>query len=151
MIPRRSNSGNTSGCVGDQSDGQWPLLGDSLLHHLQRLVQIGCHRIYILSVETLLDAVWIAFDDQSDTTIHSDGQGLCAAHATTSAGEHEPSSQVFPASLTGGGGQRLIGTLQNALSSDVDPGTGGHLAIHDQSLVFQFVKFIPGGPVRDQH
>ncbi len=50
-------------------------------------------------------------------------------------------------------GQRaegLVGALQDALRADIDPRTGGHLAVHDQPFGSQFVEMLPGGPVRHQ-
>ena len=41
--------------------------------------------------------------------------------------------------------------------ADIDPRTGGHLAVHGETLLIQFVEMIPGRPVRhevgvgDQH
>ena len=44
----------------------------------------------------------------------------------------------------------FIGALHDALRADIDPGSGGHLAVHHQALAIQFVEMIPGGPVRHQ-
>ncbi len=35
--------------------------------------------------------------------------------------------------LAAGGGERFVGALQNSLRADVDPASGGHLAVHHQA------------------
>ena len=51
----------------------------------------------------------------------------------------------------------LVGALHDALGADVDPGPGGHLAVHHEALAVELVEVIPGRPVRhevgigDQH
>ncbi len=44
----------------------------------------------------------------------------------------------------------LVGSLDDALAADVDPGTGGHLAEHHQALAIEFVEVLPGRPFRYQ-
>src|SRR3981189_24975 len=46
--------------------------------------------------------------------------------------------------------ERLVRALQDALGADVDPGPGGHLAVHDQPGPLQFPELLPGGPLRHQ-
>ena len=48
------------------------------------------------------------------------------------------------------GGESFKGALQDALASDVDPGAGGHLAVHDQAQLLQAVKLVVVGPVAHQ-
>ena len=51
----------------------------------------------------------------------------------------------------------LVGALHDALAADIDPGAGGHLAVHHQALAIELVEMVPGRPVRhevgvgDQH
>ncbi len=44
----------------------------------------------------------------------------------------------------------LVGALHDALAADVDPGAGGHLAVHHQALAIELVEVLPGRPVRHQ-
>ncbi len=44
----------------------------------------------------------------------------------------------------------FVGALNDALRADVDPRTGGHLAIHGKTLLIQFVEVIPGRPMRHE-
>jgi len=53
--------------------------------------------------------------------------------------------------LAGGGGERLVGALQDPLGADVDPGPGGHLAVHHEALAVELVEVLPGRPGRDEH
>ena len=53
--------------------------------------------------------------------------------------------------------ERLVGALHDALRADIDPGAGGHLAVHHEPLAIELVEVLPGRPVRhevgvgDQH
>ena len=47
-------------------------------------------------------------------------------------------------------GKRLVGPLNNALSTDINPGACGHLTEHHQAGPIKFVKMLPGCPTRDQ-
>src|SRR5574338_309107 len=52
--------------------------------------------------------------------------------------------------LAGGLGEGLVGALDDSLRGDVDPGAGGHLAVHRQPGALQLAELLPGGPVRHQ-
>jgi hypothetical protein len=53
--------------------------------------------------------------------------------------------------LVGGGGEGLVGALEDALGTDVDPAPGGHLAVHGEAEGFEAAEFVPGGPFGDEH
>ena len=57
---------------------------------------------------------------------------------------------VPPKCLSGRTGKRLVGALQDALGADVDPASGGHLAVHHQPGLIELVEGLPVGPVRHQ-
>lgn len=44
----------------------------------------------------------------------------------------------------------FIGALHNPLTADVDPASGGHLAVHRQPFRVQLVEVFPRRPVRHQ-
>jgi len=44
----------------------------------------------------------------------------------------------------------LVGALEDALGADVDPGTGGHLAVHGEAEGLEAPELLPVGPVADQ-
>ena len=52
--------------------------------------------------------------------------------------------------LLGHGHKGFVSALHNALRADVDPGSGGHLAVHHQALFIELVKVLPVGPVGHQ-
>ena len=43
-----------------------------------------------------------------------------------------------------------VGALEDALRADVDPGPGGHLAVHDEALAGEFVEVLLRRPVGDE-
>jgi len=47
-------------------------------------------------------------------------------------------------------GKRFKRTCTISLRADVDPTAGRHLAVHHQTLAFEFVEVFPVGPVADQ-
>ena len=55
-----------------------------------------------------------------------------------------------PAAFFGQREEGLISALQDALGADIDPRTGGHLAVHHQSTGGKVVEVLLGGPVRHQ-
>ena len=46
--------------------------------------------------------------------------------------------------------ERLVGALHDALRADIDPGAGGHLAVHHEPLAIELVEAVPGRPVRHE-
>ena len=66
------------------------------------------------------------------------------------AGHHQPPGQAAAEVLAGALGEGLVGALQDALRADVDPGAGGHLAVHGQAQRFEPAELVPGGPARHQ-
>ncbi len=44
----------------------------------------------------------------------------------------------------------LVGALHDALAADIDPGAGGHLAIHHQALAIEGAEMLPVRPMRHQ-
>ena len=105
--------------------------------------------VEVAGLQAALDSARVAFDGEHRGAGHGGGQGLRAAHAAQSAGEDPAAGQiaaeVFLARLDEG----LVGALDDALRADVDPGAGGHLAVHHQSAAVEFVKMFPVGPMRD--
>ena len=52
--------------------------------------------------------------------------------------------------LAGRLGERLVGALQDPLRPDVDPGAGGHLAVHHQAGLLELAEDLPGRPLADE-
>jgi hypothetical protein len=80
-----------------------------------------------------------------------------AAHAAEPGGDDEPAAQRAAEALARERGERLVRALQDPLGPDVDPGPGGHLAVHHQPGRIELAERVPRGPlrhevgVRDQH
>jgi hypothetical protein len=108
------------------------------------------HHVAVAGFYALADARRVYFNAQKSGAVHSGSQGLGSAHAAKSAGDHQASGQRSAEVLAGGGGERLVSALQDALRADVDPTAGGHLAIHDEPELFERAELLPIGPVADQ-
>ena len=52
--------------------------------------------------------------------------------------------------LAAGFDKGFISALHDALRTDVNPRTGGHLAVHRQTFGVELVEVLPSGPVRHQ-
>ena len=92
----------------------------------------------------------VHLDADRHAAVHGDRQRLCAAHAAEPAGEGHGAGQRPAEALGGYRGERLVGALQDALAADVDPGAGGHLAVHGQPERLEPAELLPVGPVADQ-
>ena len=92
----------------------------------------------------------IHFDAQERRAVHGGGQGLGSAHAAEPAGDHQASGERSAEVFARGGGEGFVSALQDALGADVDPASGGHLAVHGEAELFQRAELLPIGPVADQ-
>ena len=73
-----------------------------------------------------------------------------AAHASQAPSQDPAALQIATIVLATRFGKGLVGALHNALSADVDPGAGRHLAIHHEPLAVELAEVIPVRPVRHQ-
>ncbi len=92
----------------------------------------------------------VAVDADRHAAVHGDGERLGAAHAAEAGGEGDGAFEGAVEALVGDGGEGLVGALQDALGADVDPRTGGHLAVHGEAERLQAAELLPVGPVADQ-
>ena len=58
----------------------------------------------------------------------------------------EPPAQRAAEVLAGQLGERLVRALEDPLGPDVDPGPGGHLAVHHQALALELAEDAPRSP-----
>ena len=70
-----------------------------------------------------------------------------SAHAAQAGGDGECSGEGAAEFAAGDFGEAFVGALQDALGTDVYPGTGGHLAVHHEAFGFEAAEFAPVGPV----
>jgi hypothetical protein len=92
----------------------------------------------------------LAFDGQARGAGHHRRQGLGAAHAAEAGGQEPAVGEIAAVVLAAHLHEGLVGALNNPLGADVDPGAGGHLAVHGQALAIELVEVVPGRPVRHQ-
>jgi len=138
------------GSVADQPDGFWNLLFESLFHLGHGVFEIVGDDVHVADIQAFLRALRVHLNDQSNAFIHGDCHWLGAAHTPQTSGEHKLAFKRGPALLVGERAKRFVGALQDALAADVNPGTGGHLTVHDQALGCQFVEVSLSCPVGHQ-
>jgi hypothetical protein len=136
--------------IADQADGFRLARLGPLVDQRQRLIERMRLRIDITGAQAEIDAGFIAFDGKAAGAGHDGGERLCATHAAETAGENPLALQVAFIMLAAGLDKGFIGTLHDALRTDIDPRTGRHLAVHGKALLIQLVEMIPVRPVRHE-
>ena len=138
------------GAVADQADRQGAPFGLSALTAGDRVVEPVGHLVQVAVLDAAVQARRVDVDHQADAVVQRHRERLRAAHAAAAAGDGERAGQAPAEALLGHGRERLVGTLQDALSADVDPRAGRHLAVHHQAELLQAAELWPGGPVADE-
>ena len=118
--------------------------------HLERLIETVGLLVHVSRAQTEIDAVGVALHRQTAGPRHHRSQRLRAAHAAQTPGEDPLAGEAAVVMLTPGFGKGLIGALHDALTADVDPRPGRHLAVHHQALLIELVEMIPIRPMRHQ-
>ncbi len=142
--------GKNLGGIAQEADRERAALDAAALDQCQSLVQVGRHPVEVAALEPALDPARPALDREQRGPGHGRRQRLGAAHAAEPAGQDPPAGEVAAIVLAAGLDEGLVGALDDPLRADVDPGAGGHLAVHHQALAIELVEFFPSGPVRDQ-
>ena len=150
MMPRDGQLAGDIGGVADQSDGLRFLLILIFIHQSHGLFQVIHHAVHVAHIQASFGTRRVHFDDQSDAFVHGDGHRLRAAHSAQTGRQAEFPLERTPAFEPGQGAEGFVSPLQDALRADIDPRTGGHLAVHDETLGGQLVEVLPSGPVRHQ-
>ena len=136
--------------VADQPDGARRLILHRLLDQRHRLFEIVHHHVHETDGATALGAFGVHFHDESHTLVHGDRKRLRAAHPAETRCQHKLAFQRSPAFEFGQRAEGLVRALQNPLRADVDPRTGRHLAVHDQSFFREFIEMFPRCPMWDE-
>ena len=138
------------GGVAEQADGQGAAFvaggggpADGVVGVVGLLVQVA-------ELDPPGDPGLVALDADDHAAVHGHGQRLGTAHPAQARGQGDRACQRAAVAFGRDRGERLVGALQDALGADVDPGPGGHLAVHGQAEVLQAAELLPGGPLRDQ-
>ena len=149
--------GEDIGGISQQADRLGLALGAPRVDHRQRLLQCPRLGIDIAGADAEIDAGLVTFDGKAAGPGHHGGEGLRAAHAAKPPGQDPFAREVSAIVLAPRLGKGFIGSLHNALSSNVNPRSGRHLAVHRQTLFIQFVEMVPSRPmwhevgIRDQN
>ena len=115
-----------------------------------RDIQIVGHLIEVAVIDAALQTRRVDIDDDDHTLVHGDSERLGSAHTAAATGQGQGSRQRATEVFSGDSAEGLIGSLQDALGSDVDPGPSGHLPIHRETRLFEAPEFWPVGPVSDE-
>ena len=115
-----------------------------------RLVQGAGLGIQIAGAGAEIDPRLVAFHRQTAGPGHHGGQRLRPAHAAQAPRQNPAPGQAAAIMLAASFGEGLISALHDALGADVYPGPGGHLAVHRQTLLIEFIEMVPGRPMRNQ-
>ncbi len=119
----------------------------SFLGPAKGFVERRCRPVDIPETEPSLDALAIDLDEKADAAVQGDGERLGASHSSEASGEHEPAGQRAAEMLAGTGAEGLVGSLQNALCADVDPGARGHLSVHREPHRLVSPEVLPVAPL----
>src|SRR5204863_3987763 len=124
-----------------------PTAGCGLARPAERLVGRLGEAVDVADVEAPPGAGLVDLDREADPVVHRDRQRLGAAHAPEPGGQDDVTRQRPAEVLPGELGEGLEGALEDALRPDVDPGPGGHLAIHHQALALELAEDVPRRPL----
>jgi hypothetical protein len=114
------------------------------------VIKVGGLLIDIARLQAEIDAGLAAFDVEAAHARQRCGEWLRATHATQACGEQPLAPQRTAVVLATHFDERFIGALHDALAADVDPAAGGHLPVHHQTLLIEFVEVFPCRPMRHQ-
>ncbi len=120
------------------------------LSALDGVFQVVGHLVQIAGFQAFLNARGINLHGDAHAPGQLDRQRLRAAHAAQTSRDSDRALEAATEVLVCRARERLVGALQDALRANVDPASGGHLAVHHQARFVQTVKFLPGGPVGHQ-
>ena len=104
--------------------------------------------VEVARLEPAPDPVAVDLDAQRHALVHRHRQRLRAAHPAEPGGERDRPGQRAAEAPPRDLREALVGALHDALAADVDPGAGGHLAVHRQPEVLEPAELVPGRPLR---
>src|SRR5262245_1011422 len=133
--------------IAHQTDGDALAALPRFVDFAERVVEVVTDFVAVTGLKTLLNARRIDVDAQKTRAVHSRGQRLRAAHPAHPAGDDQLPCQRTVEVFRADGGEGLERALNDALTADVDPRAGGHLAVHRQPHPLQPVKHLPVRPV----
>ncbi|OIQ70673.1 hypothetical protein GALL_477130 [mine drainage metagenome] len=142
--------GQQLGGVAQQADRHRLLRLAGATDDLQGLVERPRLTVQITSAQPHLDPRLLALDSQAGGPGHHRRERLGSAHAAKSRGQQPLAGEISGMVLAAHLHEGLIGALHDPLGADIDPGAGGHLAVHGQTRAIELVEVVPGRPARHQ-
>jgi len=118
-------------CISNQANGEGFLLVFRLLHQGHCFFKGVHHQIHIANFLASARPRRVHLDHQTHAAIHGDCQWLGSPHSTQSGGQNKFPRQGTPAALHSKCSKGFIGSLQDALGTDINPRPGSHLTKHN--------------------
>ena len=144
------NFGEDRGSVSDKPDRQRSTFRFRGKNAVERIIEVMRHFVEVSVVDAALDTVGVDIDDEYSTVIERHGEWLRAAHTAASTRERyrtgESAVKLFACNCA----ERLVCSLKDALRTNVDPRTRGHLTVHREPLGFELAELWPVRPVADE-
>src|SRR5699024_4233171 len=120
--------------VADDADRQPAPLRLGGVRSGDRVLEVVGDLVAVALGDAALEAGAVHVHDQAHAVVEGDRQRLRPAHSAAAAGERDGAGEGAAEALPRDRGEGLVGALEDALGGDVDPGPGGHLAVHHQPL-----------------
>src|SRR5918995_329727 len=142
--------GEDLGGVADDADGERDAFALGFLRAFQSIFEVIGEDVEVAGLDAALRAGGVHLDAEGYALVHGDRERLGAAHSAEASGEADAPAERPAEALFGDGGEGLVGSLEDALGADVDPGPGGHLAVHREPRLLELPERLPVGPVWDE-
>ena len=146
----QAQPGKHFGRVAEQPDGDGFPLAHGFADHRQGFVERGGLAVEVAGTQAEIDSALLALHREHAGAGERPGQRLRPAHPAQARREDPAAGEIAAVVLAAYLAEGFVGALDDALRADVDPGSGGHLPVHHQSLAVQLVEVVPVRPVRDQ-
>ena len=126
----RCNIRKHVGGVTQQTHRDSPAVVVGIFDQLESVIQIVGPRIEVAGPQARLNRLHAAFHCDHRCAIHGRCQRLSAAHATEPSSQYPPAFERAVEVLSSQFRERFIGPLNDALGTDINPGSGRHLSVH---------------------
>ena len=137
---------NKLGRVPKQRDGYGAPFGRVARNPCECVFKVRRLFVDVPCSQPVIDATLLAFDVERTCTGKRGREWLRATHTTKSSGQNPSANETAIKVLAPRFDKRFVGALHDALTADVNPRTGRHLAVHHQAFAIKLVKVLPRGP-----
>jgi hypothetical protein len=149
-MPRARSRSRPSAAFRDDADRSVQLLIATRDRAIDRRVEVRRELVEVAAREPPLDRGGVDVEAEVGAAVHRRGERLRAAHAAETAAHDEAPGEIGAEVLPRRFGEGLVRALQDPLCADVDPGPGGHLAVHHEALLLELAEVFPRGPLADE-